>query len=44
MMGEYAFGIAILVYFGLVAYMWDVESDDASEDTKDEHQLNTVMK
>jgi hypothetical protein len=33
-MGEYVFGMVILGYFGLVVYMWDVDSHNVKEVNK----------
>ena len=43
-MGEYVFGMVILGYFGLIVYMWDMESNSAPEDTKDSSELNNGTK
>ena len=43
-MGEYVFGMVILGYFGLIAYMWDMEYKRAPEDTKDSLELNNGTK
>ena len=43
-MGEYVFGVVILGYFGLIVYMWDVRSDNASEDKQDGSELKLTTK
>ena len=43
-MGEYLFGMVILGYFGLVAYMWDIGSGSAPEDKQDGGELKLTTK
>ena len=43
-MGEYVFGMVILGYFGLIVYMWDMESSSPSQDKKDFLELNNATK